>query len=77
MGERVVRPRVAIGRAVALLRRDDCGIEIEGAIRLSPGRTVDVVGEEDEAVRMAVVWTWTLVSLGREGPRYRGICRWV
>jgi hypothetical protein len=67
-----------LGPPVALVAEDAHGIEIEAPVRLAPGRTVDVVSDRDEAVvRMAVVWTWNLIRLGREGPRYRGICRWV
>lgn len=78
MGQRLERPRLYLGQRVALVGEDEHGIEVEAPIRLSPGRTVDVVSHaQPAAARLAVVWTWSLVSLGQGGPRYRGVCRWV
>ena len=78
MAHRIGRPRVRLGTAVAVVAEDEHGIEIEAPIRLAPGRTVDIaVNADDGNVRLAVVWTWTLVSIGGDGPMYRGVCRWV
>lgn len=60
-----------------VLRADEAGVELEGPIRLAPGRTVDVVWEDERSERLAVVWTWVLVRMGSTGPVYRGLCRWV
>jgi hypothetical protein len=78
MVHRVTRQRVSLGPLVSLVGEDDAGVEIEAPIRLAPGRTVDVVRPGDEPNgRLAVVWSWRLVSMGRDGPVYRGICRWL
>jgi hypothetical protein len=77
MAHRVGRPRVRLAAPVALVFEDEHGIEIEAPIRLAPGRTVDIVADDEASVRLAVVWTWTLVRLVGDGPMYRGTCRWV
>lgn len=77
MGLGVGRPRLRLGPAVALVAEDEHGIEVVAAVRLLPGRTVDVVSDVTSGSRLAVVWTWNLVRLGRNGPVYRGTCRWV
>jgi len=72
--------RVFIGRDVKLVREMPDGVDLAGRIRLRPGHSVDLVlpprmSGEIQA-RRALVWSWTIVSLGSSGPMYRGLCRW-
>lgn len=74
------RRRVLVGRDATILREGFNGLTLEGRARLAPGRLVDVVLPTPlharPAIRRARVSTWELVSLGSDGPLYRGFCRW-
>lgn len=74
----VTGPRVRLGRDVRVLSEDELGLEMEGALRLAPGRYIEVasssVGMGD--ARRAFVWSWRLVRMGHRGGIYRGYCRW-
>jgi hypothetical protein len=70
--------RIVIGRDLLLLTEDEEGLVAEGTCRLSPGRTVEVIADTAQANgRVARIWTWQLVRVGRSGPVFRGRCRWV
>lgn len=69
--ERLVR----IGPHVRVLADDAEGIDLEGRVKLMPGRRVSLVLETGH-VRPATVWTWWLRRVGRQGAEYCGRCRW-
>lgn len=75
-----MRQRVYLGRDVRAVGEPVGGIELEGRTRLRPGHDVDVVlpatGGSTPTIRRAVVFTWNVKRLGREGPTFRGICHW-
>jgi hypothetical protein len=74
----VTRQRVWVDRGVTLVASLPEGVELEGALRLRPGREIDLVLSADPPeTRQAVVWTWCLVRVGSEGPVFRGVCRWT
>jgi hypothetical protein len=71
--------RIQVGRQLRVIRETADEVELEGAMRLSPGRTIEIVvgpGETPPVVRPASVLSWSVVRLGKEGPMYRGACRW-
>jgi hypothetical protein len=73
----VTRPRVRVGDAVRIVTEDSAGVELEGPVRLAPGRPIDVEIEGPAmSVRSAIVWSCRLVSVGPGRPTYRGYCRW-
>jgi len=77
----MTRQRVRIGRDVRVVSEGPGVVELEGPARLSPGRPVDIVLTPPSAtasgpVRTALVWSWSVVRVGRTGAVYRGICRW-
>ena len=74
-----VRPRVLLGRDLQIVAQRADAIELEGAIRLRPGREVDLILRTAEAVviRRAVVWQWAVATVGSGGPVFRGVCGWV
>lgn len=71
---RAVRRRYVVGRDVEVIDRSDSEVSIEGRVRLRPGACIEL---HDERTRLAFVHTWMVVQLGRDGPVYRGRCRWV
>jgi hypothetical protein len=65
------------GHPAVVIGEDDAGLDLQARVRLTPGRPVEVVGEgTSEGRRTALVWSWRLVDLGRDGPKYRGYCLW-
>jgi hypothetical protein len=74
-----MRPRVWIGRDVRVVSESPEVIELEGRMRLRPGRDVDVArtGADPSAARSATVFTWRIVRVGTDGPVFRGLCRWL
>jgi hypothetical protein len=56
------------------------GLHLESVVRLRPGEVVDVVIDPAAAagapVRSACVHSWSVASLGKNGPTYRGLFRW-
>jgi hypothetical protein len=77
------RSRVYVGRDVNVVNESPNGVELEGAARLRPGRDVEIIFNDGGraragvTVKTAVVWTWALVGVGRNGPTFRGLCRWA
>jgi hypothetical protein len=72
--------RVFLGRDVEVVRETREGLELTGRMRLRPGFMVDLVSvrtaTEVSEPRRALVTLWKIRSLGRNGPTYRGFCRW-
>jgi hypothetical protein len=69
----VSRRRCVVGRDVCIVSEASDEVWIEGAVRLRPGMVVELVGEGS---RTAVVLTWLVARLGKDGTVYRGRCRW-
>jgi len=73
--------RVRLGWDVKLLAENADGLELEGPIRLRPGRLIEIVLDTPPAgtllVKRALVWEWTMVKTGSSGPTFRGFCRWA
>jgi hypothetical protein len=55
-------------------------VQLEGQTRLAPGQLVELVfthaRSEPSLRRHALVLSWAVATLGKEGPIYRGVCRW-
>jgi hypothetical protein len=72
--------RVHVGRDLHVTEELTDGIDLEGRARLRPGLLVDLVwpsfSSSPGRVKRARVWSWSVVRLGRDGPHYRGHCRW-
>jgi hypothetical protein len=73
--------RVVLGRDVSLRAETAEGVDLEGAARLRPGRPVEIVREGHPGdlprVRLALVCSWAVRSLGSAGPTYGGFCQWT
>ena len=73
-------PRYRLGRdliPVDLAPESAC---LEGRLRLRPGCVVelaDVPSAGGPRERYAVVESWSVARLGKNGPVYRGRCRWL
>jgi hypothetical protein len=76
----MTRQRVRVGQDVRVVSDGPDGVELEGRARLAPGRPVDIVlaaaGTSAPPVKTALVWSWSVVRVGRAGATYRGVCRW-
>jgi hypothetical protein len=77
----VTGQRMYVGRDLHVTAELADGIDLEGRVRLRPGLIVDLVWQAGSSnaqqVRRARVWSWSVARLGREGPLYRGHCRWT
>lgn len=69
----VSRRRCVVGRDVHIVSEATDDVWLEGTVRLRPGMVVEVVRE---SARSATVLTWLVSRLGKEGPVYKGRCRW-
>lgn len=73
-------PRYRLGRdltPIALTLEAAC---LEGRHRLRPGHVIelaDVPSARGPEPRHAIVESWAVARLGKNGPVYRGICRWL
>lgn len=80
MGDGLTRQRVRVGRDVRVISDGPDAVELEGPARLAPGRPVDIVlapvGTSAPHIKTALVWSWSVVRVGRSGATYRGLCRW-
>jgi hypothetical protein len=70
----VSRRRCVVGRDVCIVSESIEEVSLEGAVRLRPGMVIEVVGHNS---RSAVVLTWLVSRLGKDGTVYTGRCRWV
>jgi hypothetical protein len=72
--------RIQLGRQVHILEETSDGLHLEGVARLRPGQLIELApmpgAESSPAVRNAWVVSWSVARLGKEGPTYRGLCRW-
>ena len=72
--------RIQAGAHVRVIRETHDGVELESASRLRPGQHVDLVLDHsavtDASARAALVVSWSVARLGKDGPVYRGLCRW-
>jgi hypothetical protein len=75
-----MKRRIQAGKHVRVIRETHDGVELESASRLRPGEPVDLVidraGLTDAAARAALVVSWSVAKLGKDGPVYRGLCLW-
>jgi len=69
----VRRRRIVVGRDITILHETAVEVEIESVLRLRPGSVIDVC---DHRTRVAHVGAWMVARLGKDGPVYRGVCRW-
>jgi hypothetical protein len=69
----VRRRRFVVGRDITILHETAVEVEIESVLRLRPGSVIDVC---DHRTRVAHVGAWMVARLGKDGPVYRGVCRW-
>ena len=73
-------PRYRVGRDLMAITVTAETAWLEGKHRLRPGRVVELtnvpsrLGPQD---RHAMVESWAVARLGRNGPVYRGKCRWL
>lgn len=72
--------RLQIGDHVRIVSESGDDVELESSVRLRPGQSVDIVVERQAASsggsRAASVVSWSVTRLGKDGPVYRGLCRW-
>jgi len=72
--------RHRIGRELMSVSQTTDSVVLEGTVRLRPGEIValvDVPSGPDLEERRAVVESWAVARLGKNGTIYRGVCRWV
>jgi len=69
----VRRRRCVLGRDITIVHETEHDVELESVLRLRPGSVIDVC---DHRTRAAHVGAWMVASLGKDGPVYRGVCRW-
>lgn len=73
-------PRYRVGRDLLAISLTGEGAWLEGRHRLRPGRVVelaDVPSTDGPETRRAMVESWAVARLGKNGPVYRGNCRWL
>lgn len=73
-------PRYRIGRDLLPISVTAEAAWLEGRHRLRPGRVVelmDVPPPHGPQERQAMVESWAVTSLGKNGTVYRGKCRWI
>jgi hypothetical protein len=75
-----VTRRIQAGARARVVAQTSEVVELESPVRLRPGQSVEVVLDRcappDVHGRAACVVTWAVSRLGKDGPMYRGICRW-
>lgn len=70
---------VWVGLDVDLRSESHDGVHLQGRTRLAPGQTVEIAREDSargQVIRRAIVRTWQVQALGRNGPVYHGFCAW-
>jgi hypothetical protein len=73
-------PRYRVGRDLRAIDLTAEAAWLEGRHRLRPGRVVeltDVPLAHGPRERHVMVESWNVASLGKNGPVYRGKCRWL
>jgi hypothetical protein len=75
-----MKRRIQAGNHVRVIRQTHDGVELESASRLRPGEPVDLVldrvGLTGASARAALVVSWSVARLSKDGPVYRGLCLW-
>jgi hypothetical protein len=80
MGRTFVRPeaRVVLGRDLVVIERGTDRLCLEGSARLRPGQRLTLIGDgrAPGGTRSfsATVVSWSVCTLGPQGPKYRGVC---
>lgn len=73
--------RLQLGRQLRVRAYRSDGVDLEGPARLRPGQLVDLVLEErpgaSSPTKRALVVSWQVMRLGKDGPTYTGECRWA
>ena len=73
-------PRYRVGRDLIAITLTAEAAWLEGKQRLRPGRVVELANmpsTHGPQERHAMVESWAVASLGKNGPVYRGKCRWL
>jgi hypothetical protein len=73
-------PRYRIGRDLTTVDLADEVACLEGQLRLRPGHVIELVGVPSDhglRTRRAMVESWSIARLGKNGPIYRGHFRWL
>ena len=76
----IASPRYRVGRDLMAVTVTADGVWLEGRQRLRPGRVVElanVPSTHGPQERRAMVESWAVASLGKNGPVYRGKCTWL
>ena len=78
--DRSVGRRIVVGKEVRVTHESADDVHLEGAARLCPGQQIELIfgsgAASSSSHRIACVVSWEIVELGKNGPKYRGICRW-
>jgi hypothetical protein len=77
--DRSVGRRIVVGREVRVTHEGTDDVHLEGVARLCPGQRIELIfgsAASPSSHRVACVVSWEIFELGKNGPRYRGICRW-
>jgi hypothetical protein len=79
-GGRVTSRRLQVGSQVHITAETLDAVQLEGTIRLRPGKTVELVMPASHGspalTGVACVRSWSIARLGNEGPTYEGRCVW-
>lgn len=73
-------PRYRLGRDLMPIDLSPEAVCLEGKHRLRPGHVIelaDVPSTRGLEPRQAMVESWAVARLGKNGPVYRGTCRWL
>ncbi len=70
----MTRRRYRLGRDLTMVDETPGDVYVEGRVRLRPGQPIEICGAGED--RGALVLTWMVARLGKDGPVYRGVCRW-
>lgn len=73
-------PRYRLGRDLLPVDLTAEAAFLEGRHRLRPGRVIElanVPSVHGPEHRKAMVESWTIARVGRNGPVYQGVCRWL
>jgi len=78
--DRSVGRRIVVGKEVRVTYEGADDVHLEGAARLCPGQHIELIfgsgAASSSSHRIACVVSWEIFELGKNGPNYRGICRW-
>jgi hypothetical protein len=70
-------PRYTLGDHLHIVSEREDGAELEGVVRLRPGRDIELVeSAASPSGRRAVVWSWRVVRVTKSAVLFRGSCQW-